>query len=120
MEDHQLGSPRGARSPQYFEIEAHGTRATAVVVGGSGHLKHNLARRQSYALHHKQQECRSPGGNVRPNARLVLGYYPLPNAEAARIRRFLEFPSSAATALDPCAGAGTALAAMTAASNARR
>jgi predicted RNA methylase len=57
---------------------------------------------------------------VRPNARLVLGYYPLPDAEAVRIGRFLEFPSSPANAIDPCAGTGAALAAMTAASSARR
>src|SRR4029450_1608810 len=78
--------------------------------------------RQSYGLSHNTttQEFPSPGGNVRPHARLVLGYYPLPDAEAVRIGRFLQFPSSPANAIDPCAGTGAALAEMTAASRARR
>jgi hypothetical protein len=45
---------------------------------------------------------------ARNAARLKLGYYPLVEAEAARIRRFLQFPEICA-ALDPCAGKGTAL-----------
>jgi len=35
-----------------------------------------------------------------------LGYFPLPLAEAERIRRFLQFPLSAYAALDPCIGDG--------------
>jgi len=33
-----------------------------------------------------------------------LGYFPLPLAEAERIRRFLQFPLSGYGALDPCIG----------------
>jgi hypothetical protein len=33
-----------------------------------------------------------------------FGYFPLPLAEAERIRRFLAFPVSGCTALDPCIG----------------
>jgi hypothetical protein len=33
-----------------------------------------------------------------------LGYFPLPLAEAERIRRFLKFPISGCTTLDPCIG----------------
>jgi hypothetical protein len=42
-------------------------------------------------------------------ARLKLGYYPLVENEAKRIRQFLQFPNSCA-AIDPCAGTGRALA----------
>jgi hypothetical protein len=37
-----------------------------------------------------------------------LGYFPLPLAEAERIRRFLQFPLSGYAALDPCIGDGGA------------
>jgi hypothetical protein len=33
-----------------------------------------------------------------------LGYFPLPLAEAERIRRFLKFPISGCATLDPCIG----------------
>jgi hypothetical protein len=31
-----------------------------------------------------------------------LGFYPLPIAEAKRIRKFLRFPEQPCSALDPC------------------
>ena len=37
-----------------------------------------------------------------------LGYFPLPLAEAERIRRFLQFPVSGSSVLDPCIGDGRA------------
>lgn len=37
-----------------------------------------------------------------------LGYFPLPLAEAERIRCFLQFPISGCAALDPCIGDGGA------------
>jgi Uncharacterised methyltransferase family (DUF6094) len=37
-----------------------------------------------------------------------LGFYPLPIAEAKRIRRFLQFPEQVSSALDPCIGEGVA------------
>jgi SAM-dependent methyltransferase len=37
-----------------------------------------------------------------------LGYFPLPLAEAERIRHFLQFPLSGYAALDPCIGDGGA------------
>ena len=45
---------------------------------------------------------------ARSAARLKLGYYPLVESEALRIRQFLRFPEACA-ALDPCAGTGRAL-----------
>jgi SAM-dependent methyltransferase len=42
-----------------------------------------------------------------------MGYFPLPEAEARRIRQHLVFPASSFTALDPCAGEGKALAVIT-------
>jgi hypothetical protein len=45
---------------------------------------------------------------TRSAARLKLGYYPLVEEEAVRIRRFLRFPQACA-AIDPCAGTGRAL-----------
>jgi hypothetical protein len=35
-----------------------------------------------------------------------LGHFPLPLAEAERIRRFLKFPISGCATLDPCIGDG--------------
>ena len=42
-----------------------------------------------------------------------LGFYPLPIAEAERIRRFLTVPDKQWSALDPCIGDGTAFAEIT-------
>jgi tRNA1(Val) A37 N6-methylase TrmN6 len=39
-----------------------------------------------------------------------LGFYPLPMAEAERLRRFLVFPDKPCCALDPCVGEGAAFA----------
>lgn len=50
----------------------------------------------------------------RNQSRLKLGYFPLNLTEARRIRAILRFPYDAcATVLDPCAGTGEALAAIT-------
>lgn len=57
---------------------------------------------------------------MRAAAVLKLGYYPLAAAEAARMRRFLRFPDAAANVLDPCAGTGAALVALTAEAQVRR
>jgi hypothetical protein len=45
---------------------------------------------------------------MRPAGRERLGFYPLPLAEAERIRRFLSFPAQGCSALDPCIGEGVA------------
>jgi hypothetical protein len=45
---------------------------------------------------------------ARNAARLKLGYYPLVENEAKRMRQFLQFPNTCA-AIDPCAGTGRAL-----------
>jgi SAM-dependent methyltransferase len=45
---------------------------------------------------------------VRLAGRERLGFYPLPVAEAKRIRGFLDFPGERCTALDPCVGDGVA------------
>lgn len=57
---------------------------------------------------------------MRLEARLKLGYYPLPDAEAERLRKYLVFPESHCSALDPCAGTGAALATLTCDSTALR
>ncbi|HLG96668.1 MAG TPA: DUF6094 domain-containing protein [Bryobacteraceae bacterium] len=58
--------------------------------------------------------ARKEGVLARLESRLKLGYFPLNLAEAVRIRSRLRFPKEAcATALDPCAGTGQALAALT-------
>jgi predicted RNA methylase len=51
---------------------------------------------------------------------LKLGYYPLSPAEARRIRTFLHFDNEFASALDPCAGTGAALSALTDGARVRR
>ncbi|HXU20483.1 MAG TPA: DUF6094 domain-containing protein [Verrucomicrobiae bacterium] len=48
--------------------------------------------------------------SMRIAARTKLGFYPLPLSEAERIRRFLAFPDTHCSALDPCAGDGAAFA----------
>lgn len=45
---------------------------------------------------------------MRNAGRLKLGFYPLPQAEAQRLRRHLDFPSEPVAALDPCVGDGAA------------
>jgi hypothetical protein len=45
---------------------------------------------------------------ARNASRIKLGYYPLPPAEGARLRRLLDFVPGA-SAVDPCAGTGAAL-----------
>jgi hypothetical protein len=42
-----------------------------------------------------------------------LGFYPLPLSEAQRIRRFLQFPGTPSSALDPCVGDGVAFEVIT-------
>jgi hypothetical protein len=47
---------------------------------------------------------------MRRNAKIKLGFYPLPVAEGERLRNLLAFPENAcASVLDPCVGAGVAL-----------
>lgn len=46
---------------------------------------------------------------MRSEARIKLGYYPLPEAEGSRLRRLLNYPAGTASVLDPCTGAGLAL-----------
>jgi SAM-dependent methyltransferase len=42
-----------------------------------------------------------------------LGFYPLPTAEAARMRKFLRFPGQPFSVLDPCVGDGASFAEIT-------
>ncbi len=51
---------------------------------------------------------------MRMAGRERLGFYPLPLAEAQRIRKFLQFPVVPCAAVDPCIGDGAAFAAITA------
>lgn len=57
---------------------------------------------------------------MRSEGRMRLGYYPLDSREAQRIRRFLQFPNEPASVLDPCAGTGAALLAITENSDSKR
>ncbi|HEY6342930.1 MAG TPA: DUF6094 domain-containing protein [Bryobacteraceae bacterium] len=57
---------------------------------------------------------------MRQEGVLKLGHFPLSIAEAKRIRAFLEFDALGATALDPCAGTGAALLAITDAAEVKR
>ena len=52
---------------------------------------------------------------MRGIARQKLGYFPLSQKEAERIRRFLSFreDGDASSVLDPCAGGGAAMATIT-------
>jgi hypothetical protein len=50
---------------------------------------------------------------LRTAAKLKLGHYPLPAAEAERIRRFLQFHADGASVLDPCVGTGAAFRTIT-------
>lgn len=45
--------------------------------------------------------------------KLKLGYYPLPESEAERMRRFVRFPAEQRHCLDPCSGTGAAFAVLT-------
>jgi len=54
---------------------------------------------------------------MRAIAAMLLGYYPLPASEAARVRAALAFPAEPITALDPCAGTGAALKEITSGAN---
>jgi len=49
---------------------------------------------------------------ARNAARLKMGSYPLPSSDALLLRSLLEFPEQS-TAIDPCAGTGAALLALT-------
>jgi tRNA1(Val) A37 N6-methylase TrmN6 len=57
---------------------------------------------------------------MRTRAKLKLGYYPLDTTEAKRIRRYLQFPEEPVSVLDPCAGTGAALLAISEGTSARR
>jgi Uncharacterised methyltransferase family (DUF6094) len=74
-----------------------------------------LKRRHIYALNHifVITRQRKEIFFVRGIARQKLGYYPLPQNEAERIRRFLSFQGDAVSVLDPCAGGGSAMATIT-------
>ena len=49
-----------------------------------------------------------------------LGFYPLPLAEASRIRSFLQYPEEGCAAIDPCIGEGKAHAQITEGAQAHR
>ena len=57
---------------------------------------------------------------MRNQGKLRLGYFPLPLAEARRIRACLSYPASPVTAIDPCIGGGAAFLAITGEACARR
>jgi hypothetical protein len=50
---------------------------------------------------------------MRLAGRARLGFYPLPIAEAERIRKFLQFSDQSCSALDPCIGEGAAFTEIT-------
>jgi SAM-dependent methyltransferase len=57
---------------------------------------------------------------ARPQSKVRMGYVPLPEAEARRIRRHLMYPSSGIAVLDPCVGEGRALELITESVNGHR
>src|SRR5215831_9327869 len=57
---------------------------------------------------------------MRLTGRLRMGHYPLALAEARRIRRFLAWPGGNFSAIDPCAGCGSAFLEITVGSGAVR
>ena len=57
---------------------------------------------------------------MRKQAKMKLGHYPLVLVEAKRIRNYLQFPNEPASILDPCAGTGAALCALSDGASARR
>jgi SAM-dependent methyltransferase len=57
---------------------------------------------------------------LRLAGKLAMGYFPLVVAEASRIRRFLDWPATESSVLDPCAGCGRAVLEITRASKAVR
>jgi len=50
---------------------------------------------------------------VRLESRAKLGYYPLPPVEGDKLRSMLQFPSTHASAIDPCAGTAAAILQLT-------
>ncbi len=56
----------------------------------------------------------------RPQNKLRMGYVPLPEAEARRIRKQMMYPTSGFAALDPCVGEGRALELITDGANCHR
>jgi hypothetical protein len=52
--------------------------------------------------------------------RAKCGFFPLPSAEARRLRNLLRFPEAEFSALDPCVGDGVAFSVITSDSRARR
>jgi tRNA1(Val) A37 N6-methylase TrmN6 len=57
---------------------------------------------------------------MRLKAREKLGFYPLPETEARRIRKYLQFSTESTSILDPCAGTGAALCALSEGAPVRR
>ena len=57
---------------------------------------------------------------MRIQGKLRLGHFPLPLAEARRIRACLRYPASPFSAIDPCIGDGDAFLTITGESCARR
>lgn len=49
---------------------------------------------------------------MRNEGRLILGFYPLPEGEAKRLKGYMEFPAREFAAVDPCVGDGAAFAAL--------
>src|SRR6266568_2292537 len=70
------------------------------------------ARLYALSAHVRLLQERQEDSTLRIEARVRLGYYPLPSAEAERIRQYLQL-TPGFVALDPCIGEGHALAAIT-------
>src|SRR6266403_6142331 len=73
-------------------------------------VRRSLSRRSQTRRHHSSRfhHTRSSGGSkMRPHGQTKLGFFPLPIAEAKRLRNWLTFPERF-SALDPCVGDGAA------------
>jgi hypothetical protein len=75
---------------------------------------------EEYPTRFKPPEFAAQGGTMARNtARLKMGYYPLPESEAVRLRALLSF-FGPASVVDPCVGQGTALEIVTQGAEVRR
>jgi hypothetical protein len=75
---------------------------------------------EEYTNRFKATQLIAEGGTMaRDASRLKMGFYPLPESEAVRLRSLLNF-TEPASIIDPCAGQGTALELITHGADVRR
>ena len=93
-----------ARSSRIRSFGADGNPTTATLCFHYCHLMVQISIVQ--ALRERRSPLRFVGKNK-------MGFYPLPLSEAHRIRKFIQFPGTSSSALDPCVGDGAAFEVIT-------